>query len=242
MHSAGVVNPRATVLFPLLAALAGCSWVLADPDLDRLQGADGDGDADADADSQDDFEAEPVDDGDAADDERQGDGDGDGDGDADREGDGDGQGEGGGGGDGHGGGDGDGGGGGDEPNDPGDEVGCEEGATLCGDHCADLSSDDEHCGDCGVACGDGEVCRQGRCDCAEGLTDCGFLLRRDCRDLRSDPDNCGFCGSRCGNPGSVCIEASCGRPVDNCDWCGGLDQCCDVDDGLYCFFLGSPCS
>jgi hypothetical protein len=46
------------------------------------------------------------------------------------------------------------------PNCPADEA-------ACGESCADLQTDEAHCGDCDVACADGDPCVAGGCDAAD---------------------------------------------------------------------------
>jgi hypothetical protein len=60
---------------------------------------------------------------------------------------------------------------------------CAAGETLCGGACVDASSDDAHCGGCGIACLDGTSCNAGTCirppyvergECAIGGADGDF--------------------------------------------------------------------
>lgn len=67
-------------------------------------------------------------------------------------------------------------------------VTCDAGFSACGAVCADLLSSDDHCGDCGHACPDGESCGGGVCY----------------------PRGCG--GMTCA-PGRVCIQELCVDPV-----------------------------
>jgi hypothetical protein len=93
-------------------------------------------------------------------------------------------------------------------------LGCDAGLTDCGGSCVDLTSDNNNCGACGNACGEGMYCNSfGECDpsggggtittpvCAEGLTYCGGA----CVDLGSDPNNCGGCGAGCEGGGGTCV-------------------------------------
>jgi hypothetical protein len=82
---------------------------------------------------------------------------------------------------------------------------------LCGRECVDLTSDPDHCGDCGHAVA-GE-CVAGRIDCPAGMTGCDD----DCVDLDSDDENCGACGSTV-PPGRTCIDgaARCEAPMVEC--------------------------
>ena len=66
-----------------------------------------------------------------------------------------------------------------------------------GDGCeASLLDDPNHCGSCGVACQDGEICWRGACGCPPGYTQCGT----DCSPTVRDPLNCGACGIQCAFP------------------------------------------
>jgi hypothetical protein len=111
---------------------------------------------------------------------------------------------------------------------------CADGHALCGDACVDIESDAAHCGSCGAACADGEVCAAGKCvseaggACAMGQTRCSGT----CLDLQADAANCGACGNACSAPANsdvacnagVC-ESSCqagfgdcnGDPTDGCE-------------------------
>jgi hypothetical protein len=54
-----------------------------------------------------------------------------------------------------------------DPNAPDAATSCSDGLMLCGGKCADLLSDDDHCGACDDPCGAGETCVLG--DCAAGV-------------------------------------------------------------------------
>lgn len=85
---------------------------------------------------------------------------------------------------------------------------CDPTLMLCGDLCVNIASDPAHCGNCEIACAEGEVCSGGTCQgaCAEGQTQCG----QACVDVRSDPMNCGFCGKVCAD-GEECTSGWCTR-------------------------------
>lgn len=112
--------------------------------------------------------------------------------------------------------------------------------ACCASSCADLASDEAHCGACGVACKPGERCVAGRCgnelsfgtcdnrvdDDGDGATDCGddeCVDGTPCRD-----------GSCCRG---LCVResgASCGNGVD--DDCDRRTDCADLD------CVGVPCA
>jgi hypothetical protein len=99
---------------------------------------------------------------------------------------------------------------------------CGGGLVDCGDKCAELSSDPDNCGGCGISCG-GDECISGQCTTvlclASGSSGC--LVDGDCCNLFCATD--GICG--CipnGDSSSFCNADS--------DCCSGL---CDFNTG-YC--------
>jgi len=88
----------------------------------------------------------------------------------------------------------------------GDDAGTD---TLCTPdgglaYCANTKSDNQNCGGCGIACGNGETCQNGACTNACVSQDGGTqtLCTPDagptyCADLANDPLNCGTCGNVC---------------------------------------------
>jgi hypothetical protein len=94
---------------------------------------------------------------------------------------------------------------------------CPGNLTACGSDCADLQTDERHCGACGVRCGDNETC-------------CGGV----CRDLNSDPKHCGACGKSCkGSEG--CFGGVCKDPCVG----SGSKGYVDIDGKLYTGFRDS---
>jgi len=94
----------------------------------------------------------------------------------------------------------------------GRELVCSSDQTACGDTCAAIATDPQHCGACGNACAAGESCSAGLCRCPDGRVDCGGA----CADLASDPAHCGACGVACA-PGAFCTTAA-----------GGATGCADA--------------
>lgn len=98
---------------------------------------------------------------------------------------------------------------------------CSVGTAQCGNTCADLSSDPQNCGSCGIDCG-GSPCIGGACQsvCAPDETYCGDV----CVDLSSDVQNCGACGTFCFD-GEACVNGQCqqsscsGLPCEQCQLC-----------------------
>ncbi len=117
---------------------------------------------------------------------------------------------------------------------------CPQGQELCGDVCADITVDRNHCGACGNECSAGQVCDgSGTCaaSCGAGLSECGG----SCVDTDVDPSNCGGCGTVC-DAGQVCDGS--GACVLQCaaglTACGG--GCTDTDDDARnCGACGMAC-
>ena len=59
--------------------------------------------------------------------------------------------------------------------------------SMCNGMCADLKTDTQNCGKCGIACPMGATCVQGTCQCMAGQTKCGST----CVDIKTDLTNCG---------------------------------------------------
>ncbi|AUX39414.1 uncharacterized protein SOCE26_008050 [Sorangium cellulosum] len=96
----------------------------------------------------------------------------------------------------------------------GPDSGCEEGETACAGVCADLESSPYHCGACGKACAEGQICEGGECACGEGLEQCEDV----CVSVQSDRANCGECGNSC-SPTQQCVEGACtcSEGLEDCD-------------------------
>jgi murein DD-endopeptidase MepM/ murein hydrolase activator NlpD len=117
------------------------------------------------------------------------------------------------------------------------------GLTDCAGVCADLSSDPNNCGGCGVVC---EGCAGGTCPqvslgCVSPLVECAGV----CADFSSDPFNCGGCGSACESgvcEGGICapvqVSLGCVAPMVEC---AGL--CADLSsDPNHCGACGNACA
>ncbi len=85
-----------------------------------------------------------------------------------------------------------------------DAAACPVGQELCDDTCVAVASDIEHCGVCGNACGDDEVC-----------------------------DGSGTCAATCADDTIVC-DGACIDPLTDNDYCGASDDCIGADDGVSC--------
>lgn len=92
------------------------------------------------------------------------------------------------------------------------------GLTQCGQQCADLLTDVQHCGACWGLCPPARAnqlvsCDKGLCvnECLPGFADCNGDPADGCEiDLRNHPANCGACGTQCDfGAGQPCIEGKC---------------------------------
>ncbi len=155
------------------------------------------------------------------------------------------------------------------------QVACQAGACVVGDcldgygNCnsdtgdgceAELSSDHDHCGACGMSCDLPNAlagCLAGQClieSCSAWFGNCNRQTEDGCEvDLESDPDHCGSCGIACDLPHASsgcevgeCTVAECevafgdcnADPEDGCETylnnndehCGGCGIACDLPD------------
>ena len=115
----------------------------------------------------------------------------------------------------------------------------DEEETLCPADgvCADLSTDRNHCGSCGQACGANEICEEEQCVCAEGYELCDGV----CVNTQTNHDYCGDCETSCGDV-EVCSSGVCS---DSCpsgeEACSG--GCHDLDTSLeHCQSCDNTCA
>ena len=97
-------------------------------------------------------------------------------------------------------------------------VGCPSGREQCGSSCVDLMQDNDHCGDCELACGAGASCVDGVCEC-----ETPGHSRDACGVCDADPTN--DCVVDCsGTPGGTATVDDCGtcdaNPLNDCDCAG----------------------
>ncbi|MBK6519035.1 MAG: hypothetical protein IPG04_34045 [Polyangiaceae bacterium] len=105
------------------------------------------------------------------------------------------------------------------------------------DACADLSADENNCGQCGIVCGPGGTCVDGICECAAGNVNCGAFV--GCVDLSSDPNNCGGCLDQCPFD-ATCTSGSCDCATPGEVTCG--NQCTNLAlDTNNCGSCGNDC-
>jgi hypothetical protein len=137
------------------------------------------------------------------------------------------------------------------------------GLVECGAACVDTSSDINNCGTCGHACGGGQPCIAGLCECPAGQA----LCARGCADTSSDPINCHGCGKACEmtnslgatcgmngctytgcNPGFAdCMNLApdydgCETPTNTVNNCGGCGSVCDIGNANSASCDGTQCS
>jgi hypothetical protein len=109
----------------------------------------------------------------------------------------------------------------------------------CGQTCADLATDEHHCGSCDNRC-DPQfgLCRAGVCECTMGLVNCGGEGNR-CRDLQNDPSRCGSCSTACEDD-EYCEDGACAcRP--GLTACG--ETCVDTrSNDLHCGQCDRECT
>ena len=74
---------------------------------------------------------------------------------------------------------------------------CPFGQTSCDGSCADLTTDQQNCGKCGMTC-------NANASCCNGM----------CVNLKNDADNCGTCGMSCFAP-AICCYGSCEYTCDD---------------------------
>jgi hypothetical protein len=95
-------------------------------------------------------------------------------------------------------------------------VSCWPAKTPCKNICIDPLTDPTNCGDCGIACGDGEVCGEGFC----GLP---------CNDNLDCPDNLDF---HCEL--GVCFGGGCSIVALDCLPNQPNQDCCKTADNTFC--------
>jgi hypothetical protein len=115
-------------------------------------------------------------------------------------------------------------------------------SQTCNGECANVVSDPNNCGACGVVCPEGTVCHAGSCEtsCGGGTTLCGDGAGGYCANLVSDNINCGACGHACAAghrcAGSTCVP-DCAPPTVACG-----DACSDLTtDSANCGKCGAAC-
>jgi hypothetical protein len=120
---------------------------------------------------------------------------------------------------------------------------CKGGKKKCGKKCVDLQTSTAHCGVCGNACAESEVCLDGVCGCAAGDKPCGDVCCTigSCIDDACCPDT-QTCGDTCCAAGQICADSIIGLCVVGQGTCpAGADSCdgnsvtCNSPETCGCF-------
>lgn len=106
---------------------------------------------------------------------------------------------------------------------------CSTDEACCGYTCVSPQTDPEHCGACGNACAEGEVCESGTCRCGnracpEGDACCDIAGQDTCVDALSNPQHCGGCNIDCAT-GERCAGGRC-----TCLAQDGVLEACSADE------------
>jgi hypothetical protein len=100
---------------------------------------------------------------------------------------------------------------------------------VCTDECVDLESDALHCGACGTAIGEGEICSRGSPISADVGCGARRLCDRGCVDTQNNPFHCGGCGVAC-QRGGRCMMGRCECPAGTRDCGSSCRPCCADPD------------
>lgn len=128
---------------------------------------------------------------------------------------------------------------------------CDSTELLCSGHCADLQTDTENCGKCGVLCPAAQACVKGACStqCPAGNSMCsGDGGGGKCLNLKTDNKNCGKCGFACPS-GQICFAGACSGTCGDsksgqvvCGGDGGPTYCANLqNDNQNCGACGTSC-
>jgi hypothetical protein len=125
---------------------------------------------------------------------------------------------------------------------------CARSATNCPDAlgssftCEDLTAAQDHCGDCGTACTDTEVCFGGQCVTGSCPDVNRQMCSGACVDVRGNPLHCGNCNHPCQSDLPLCDNGFCSSScVSGHTEC--LGHCVDlVTDLENCGACGNSCA
>ncbi len=100
---------------------------------------------------------------------------------------------------------------------------CSGNQKMCNGFCTDTSMDNSNCGNCGVACTNGQTCMNSQCSGGGNCTGKQIMCNGSCTDTSSDNNNCGSCGNKCTN-GQTCSNSKCSGG-GQMTGCSGLVMC-----------------
>ena len=129
-----------------------------------------------------------------------------------------------------------------------DGICCSSNQVACNGVCTDTSNDPNACGGCGpaFACGAGQTCASGTCECPYGQTECP-PGSGTCITTSVDPQNCGGCGTTCPPGQPLCVSNGCTNvcpaPLSQCPLGPGLGNGCTNrnTDSKNCGNCGNTC-
>jgi len=127
---------------------------------------------------------------------------------------------------------------------------CPGGTKACGGKCAEVASDPNNCGDCGVACSSGLRCERGVCVTSCTLNPSDVCSDGRCWDLAVDSAHCGAACAQCApaeacdagrcdcRPGAVRCGAECTDPASDALNCGSCGRACGTGEAC----VGGTCT
>jgi len=110
---------------------------------------------------------------------------------------------------------------------------CEATELFCDGMCVDVTSSAKHCGSCGNACGDNQLCYKSECKMINTVTCDQTLCSDGCVDINSDANNCGMCGNICGE-NMACQDGACVCEPETFDCDGDFSNGCESFDYCTC--------
>ena len=132
-----------------------------------------------------------------------------------------------------------------------DNGSCDAGKKSCDGVCADVKSDADNCGACGVVCDTGVACVNSKCGGdtggSGGSAPCASLPGTSscpdgCFDLYSDPLHCGACDTAC-DQNEICEGQCLGEGCVTCaGYAEGANPCSTETVGLYDALIECTCA
>jgi regulator of replication initiation timing len=107
---------------------------------------------------------------------------------------------------------------------------CEEaGFTVCNGACVNTDTNNNHCGECGNACGPNMTCENGQCVCVDDPDHgCHIFVQTNNSCVAVNVNQGGACGDQGPDgclQGGVCDNGSCLGAQPNNDACGSGERC-----------------